>query len=62
MLNYSYSEFAMIYSLYFSHYLFGGRLVKRTQYFVYKFKDILEKINNFFKIPKNKPIVRILYS
>lgn len=43
MLNYSHSEFAMIYSLYFSHYLFGGRLVKRTQYFVYKFKDILEK-------------------
>ena len=62
MLDYSFNEFALIYSLYFvCYYLFRGRL-KKNWYWVYKFKDGMGKINNSFKILMNKPNMRIVTS
>ena len=59
MLEYSFNEFVLIYSLYFvCYYLFRGRLKK--WYWVYKFKDSMRKINNSFKIPINKPNIGII--
>ena len=58
MLDYSFNEFAIIYSLYFVfHYLFRGRLKKEEEdlYWIYKSKNRIGKINNSVKIPINKP-------
>ena len=42
----------MMYSLYFvSHNLFGGRFKKN---YIYESNGILEKLNNYYKILKNK--------
>ena len=61
MLDYSFNEFVLIYSLYFvCYYLFRGRLKK--WYWVYKIKDSMRKINNSFKILMNKPNIGIVTS
>ena len=59
MLDYSFSEFAMIYSLYF---FFLIIYLEDDKNKVYKSKDILGKINCSYKIPMNKSNIRILYS
>jgi len=59
MLDYCFIIFDLTYSLYyFSHYLFAGKKKKKNpkKYFVYKSKDILRIIINYYKIPKNKQI------
>ena len=60
MLDYSFNEFFLIYSLYFffGYYLFKGRL--KNWYWVCEFKDSMRKINNSFKIPINKPNIGII--
>ena len=61
MLNYSFNEFFLIYSLYFvCCYLFRGNFKKKFLYWVYKSKDSMGKINNFFKIAMNKPNIEIV--
>ena len=60
MLNYSSNDFSIIYSLHFvCHYLFGGRF---NFLFIYKYKDSIRKINNSFKILKNKQNIIISHS
>ena len=59
MLDYSFSEFAMIYSLYF---FFLIIYLEDDKNKVYKSKDILGKINCSYNIPRNKSNIRILYS
>ena len=61
MLDYSSNEFFIIYSLHFvCHYLFGGRF--NFYLFIYKYKDSIRKINNSFKILKNKQNIIISHS
>ena len=65
MLDYSFNEFVMIYSLYFiCHYLFGGRYKKKKKNDIgfTKFKGSIGKINNSFRILRNKPNIRISHS
>ena len=58
MLDYSFNEFVLI--LYFvCYYLFRGRF-KKIWYWVYKSKDNTGKINNSFKISKNKLNIRMV--
>ena len=50
----------MMYSLYFVyHNLFGGRFKKN---YIYESNGILEKLNNYYKILKNKKNISISYS
>ena len=54
IVDYSFNEFVIIYSLHFvCHYLFGGIYKikkKKTRYWIYKSKDSIRKINNSLKI------------
>ena len=66
MLDYHFSKFELIYSVYYYFsYLFYREIKKNdeknTRYFIYKSKDILVNINNFYIISKNKPNMRISY-
>ena len=51
MLDYSFNEFVIVYSLYFFfHYLFGGGLKKKKGlYWIYQSKDRMGKLNNSVK-------------
>ena len=65
MLDYSFNEFVIIYSLYFVfHYLFRGRFKKKKKdlYLIYKSKDRMGKINNSVKISRNKSNIIISHS
>ena len=48
------------YIIYILSLFFGGK--KMTWYCIYKCNDNLRKINNYYKILKNKSIIRISYS
>ena len=53
----------IINNLYFFHYLFRGRIFfKGLGSSHSKYKDRMGKINNSFKIPKNKPNIIISHS
>ena len=58
-LDYSFYEFVLIYSLYFvCYYLFRGILKKLI--LGYKSKDSMGTTNKSFKVPMNKPNIRIV--
>jgi hypothetical protein len=72
MLYYCFSKFDLIYSLYYCFSLFICRKIyiyiyiyksdeKHTSYYVYKSKDILLKLNNFYKIIMIRSNIGISY-
>lgn len=62
MLDYCFSKFAMIYSLYFVPHFLIWKKKKTPLYYVYKSKDISRRINHSYKIPNNKLNIRVSYS
>ena len=63
MLDYNFIEFVIISSLHFvCHYLFGGRFKKEKDIGFINLRIVWAKINNSFKILRNKPNIIILHS